>query len=312
MYGKRGRNIQNRTTSGWPHPTKQQWCTPVWTAGPLNGALLPITSHAACWLIYYVVQKGVSSSLGKWFKDMFAWTLPDSICLYLYAKIWRKCELINVYLLCGYMWFVFKMAILGQVKRLQLHHLKSHRSVGVTAIHSKSCKNSRDAWTFLLKSSENVCFRASAPSLSACPAPKTISKSTLWFCDINGKWREAAGRRAPSLLVSVWDNCLILSSTGWFTIRQVTDILLPPHRQHHNSSEKTGEKKQEDEAQDEEDKAYFIEGPPLDLDIPGPSSVVHKYHRPLNEQWRHKSIEMKLQMIMLGQRAPKAFIFRWP
>lgn len=153
----------------------------------------------------------------------------------------------------------------------------------------------------------------SAPSLSACTAPETISKSTLWICDINRTWREAAGCSTPSLLVSSWDYFLILSSTGWFTIRQVTDILLPPDRQteHHNNSEKTEEKKQEDEAEDEKDKAYFIGGPPLDLDIPGPSSAVHKYHRPLNEQWRHKSIEMKLQMIMLGQRAPKAFIFHW-
>lgn len=64
-----------------------------------------------------------------------------------------------------------------------------------------------------------------------------------------------------------------------------------------------------EEAEDEEEKGSFIGSPPLDLDTPGPSSVVHKYHRPLNEQWRHKSIEMKLQMIMLGQRTPKAFIF---
>lgn len=124
-----------------------------------------------------------------------------------------------------------KNGCIGQVKRLQLHHFKSHRSVGVTAIHSKSCTNSRDAWTFLWKSSENVCFHASAPSLSACTAPETISKVTLWICDINRKSREAAGCRTPSRLVSVWDYCLILFSTGWFTIRQVTDILLPPHRQ---------------------------------------------------------------------------------
>lgn len=65
MDGKCGRNIHNRTTSGWPHPTNRQWCTPVQMAGPLNGAFLPITSHAECWLIYYVVLEGVSSSLGK-------------------------------------------------------------------------------------------------------------------------------------------------------------------------------------------------------------------------------------------------------
>lgn len=98
----------------------------------------------------------------------------------------------------------------------------------------------------------------------------------------------------------------------WLIYNKTGNRHSPPTTQikHHNNSEKTEEEKQEDEAEDEEDKAYFLGGPPLDLDIPGPSSVVHKYHRPLNEQWRHKSIEMKLQMIMLGHRAPKAFIFR--
>lgn len=67
--------------------------------------------------------------------------------------------------------------------------------------------------------------------------------------------------------------------------------------------------RKEGEGEDEEERVHSIWGPPSDLDTPGPSSVVHKYHRPLNEQWRHKSIEMKLQMIMLGQRTPKAFIF---
>lgn len=136
-----------------------------------------------------------------------------------------------MYLSCIYIRFVFKVAILGQVKWLQLHHLISHRNVGVKAIHSKSCKNSREAWTFLWKSSENVCFHACSPSLSPLTAPETISKSTLRICDINRKWREAAGCRIPSLLVSAWDYCSILSSTGWFTRRQVTDIPLPPHRQ---------------------------------------------------------------------------------
>lgn len=52
-------------------------------------------------------------------------------------------------------------------------------------------------------------------------------------------------------------------------------------------------------------------GPPSDLDTPGPSSVVCKYHQPLNEQWRDKSFEMKLHSctIMGGHMTPRAFIF---
>lgn len=116
--------------------------------------------------------------------------------------------------------------------------------------------------------------------------------------------------------------CLILSSPVWFTRRQVSDIsptttttttqradgASQPRRE-----DRRGEtaKKVQRQRKDEEHKVDFIGGPPSDLDTPGPSSAVHKYHRPLNEQWRHKSIEMKLQMIMLGQRAPKAFIFCW-
>lgn len=50
-------------------------------------------------------------------------------------------------------------------------------------------------------------------------------------------------------------------------------------------------------------------GPPSDLDTPGPSSVVCKYHQPLNEQRRDKSLEMKLQTIMGSQMTPKVFIF---
>lgn len=46
-------------------------------------------------------------------------------------------------------------------------------------------------------------------------------------------------------------------------------------------------------------------GPPSDLDTPGPSSVVCKYHQPLNEQWRDKSFEMKLQRRMGDQMTPK-------
>lgn len=41
----------------------------VRTAVPLNGAFLPITSHAERWLIYNVVLEEVLSSLGKWFKQ---------------------------------------------------------------------------------------------------------------------------------------------------------------------------------------------------------------------------------------------------
>lgn len=50
-------------------------------------------------------------------------------------------------------------------------------------------------------------------------------------------------------------------------------------------------------------------GPPSDLDTPGPSSVVCKYHQPLNEQWRDKSFEMKLQRIMRDQMTLRAFIW---
>lgn len=50
-------------------------------------------------------------------------------------------------------------------------------------------------------------------------------------------------------------------------------------------------------------------GPPSDLDTPGPSSVVCKYHQPLNEQWRDKSFEMKLQRIMRDQITLRAFIW---
>lgn len=50
-------------------------------------------------------------------------------------------------------------------------------------------------------------------------------------------------------------------------------------------------------------------GPPSDLDTPGPSSVVCKYHQPLNEQRRDKSLEMKLQTVTGSQKTPKAFIF---
>lgn len=57
-------------------------------------------------------------------------------------------------------------------------------------------------------------------------------------------------------------------------------------------------------------KWHLLLGPPSDLDTPGPSSVVCKYHQPLNEQWRDKSFEMKLQTMMGGQMCPQAFIFR--
>lgn len=95
------------------------------------------------------------------------------------------CNLISACLLCAYMWFVFKSANLGQVKQVELHHLKSHRRVGVTDIHSKPCKKKKKKNPGMHEHSFGKAVKVSVwvHALQACQpvaAPGTISQvSTL-------------------------------------------------------------------------------------------------------------------------------------
>lgn len=100
--------------------------------------------------------------------------------------------------------------------------------------------------------------------------------------------------------------------------RQLKDMLIPSQGNSRTKSQHRAEDKQEEgkqgrkcRTQQQEKKSEIHQrqtekrlkmikwhllcwGPPSDLDTPGPSSVVCKYHQPLNEQWRDKSFEMNL------------------